>query len=243
MPTEMDVFSETDTVGEIVTQNPSLSRVFEKAGIDYCCGGKKSLEKACQKKGVVAGEIITQLQDALAAVGDAVAVDPASLSLTELADHIEQTHHAYLRAEFPRLDAMTKKVAAVHGEHEPRLHQIRETFLAFVQELSDHMKKEEHILFPMVRQLDASETTPPFHCGSLANPVRQMEMEHDAAGSALETFRELTDGYVPPEWACNTYRALYDALEHLEQDMHQHIHKENNVLFARALEMEQEKTP
>ena len=107
--------------------------------------------------------------------------------------------------------------------------------------MRDHFAKEEQILFPMVQQLDASETAPAFHCGSLANPIGQMESEHTEAGSALEELRELTDGYAPLDWACNTYRAMLDALARLEQDLHLHIHKENNLLFPRALEMEREK--
>ena len=113
-------------------------------------------------------------------------VDVTALSLTELADHIEQTHHAYLHSEIPRLDEMTEKVASIHGERNPSLHRIREIFLALAAEMSSHMMKEERILFPMIRELDASEMTPAFHCGSLANPIRQMESEHTQAGSALE---------------------------------------------------------
>ncbi|HUG44578.1 MAG TPA: hemerythrin domain-containing protein, partial [Acidobacteriota bacterium] len=104
-----------------------------------------------------------------------------------------------------------------------------------------HMLKEERILFPMVRELEASAEAPQFHCGSLAHPIRQMEDEHDAAGAGLEKLRELSDGYSPPEWACNTYRAMLDALANLESDMHLHVHKENNILFPRALQMEAEK--
>jgi len=165
-------------------------------------------------------------------------VDVMTLSLAELADHIEQTHHAYLHSEIPRLDEMTEKVASVHGEKNPRLHQIRQTFLALAAEMSSHMMKEERILFPMVRELDASEMTPAFHCGSLANPIQQMESEHTQAGSALEDLRELADGYTPPDWACSTYRAMLDALARFEHDLHLHIHKESDALFPRALEME-----
>ena len=167
--------------------------------------------------------------------------DVAVMSLTELADHIEQTHHTYLHSELPRLDEMTEKVASVHGERDPRLHQIREIFLALATEMSNHMMKEERILFPMVRQLDASETTPTFHCGSLANPIRQMESEHTQAGSALEDLRELADGYTPPDWACNTYRAMLDALARFDHDLQLHMRKEGEVLFPRALEMENKK--
>jgi len=158
--------------------------------------------------------------------------------LTALADHIEATHHAYLRTELPRLCTLTSKVASVHGDKDVRLAAVRDTLAALAAEMGQHMLKEERILFPMIRQLDASESVPAFHCGSLANPIGQMELEHDQAGAALVQLRALTDGFNPPEWACNTYRAMLDALAHLEQDLHQHVHKENNILFPRAIELE-----
>jgi regulator of cell morphogenesis and NO signaling len=163
------------------------------------------------------------------------------MSLSELTEHIEQTHHVYLRSELPRLDEMTENVASIYGEKDPRLHRVRDTVLAVAAELSSHMMKEERILFPMVRQLEASDETPMFHCGTLANPIRQMEMEHDQVDSALRHLRELTEGFTAPEWASNTYCSLLDVLAHFERDMYQHIHKENDVLFPRALEMEQRK--
>jgi regulator of cell morphogenesis and NO signaling len=160
------------------------------------------------------------------------------MSLIELAEHIEETHHAYLREELPRLDFMTEKVSRVHGDKEPRLLRVREAFVALKAELEPHMMKEERVLFPIIRELEASASRPEFHCGSVANPIRQMEHEHDQAGDALAIIREATDDFVPPEWACNTYRAMLDSLEKLEADMHQHVHKENNVLFPKAIEME-----
>ena len=173
--------------------------------------------------------------------GESVA-DVAAMSMTELADHIEQTHHVYLRSELPRLDKLTEEMASVHGKMDSRISLIRETIRILVSELSSHMMKEEQILFPMVRQLDASETTPAFHCGSLANPIQQMELEHSQASVMLGKLNELTDSYSAPEWACDTYRAMLDALARFEHDMHQHIHKENKVLFPRALEVESEKS-
>jgi len=171
------------------------------------------------------------------------AADVAAMSMTELADHIEQTHHVYLRSELPRLDKLTEEMASVHGKMDSRISLIRETIRILVSELSSHMMKEEQILFPMVRQLDASETTPEFHCGPLANPIQQMELEHTQAGVMLGKLNELTDSYSAPEWACDTYRAMLDALARFERDMHQHIDKENNVLFPRALAVESEKSP
>jgi len=240
MKTTTTSFKLTDTVGSIVTQRPALSRVFEQAGIDYCCGGKIPLAEACQKKGLDPQQMLAQLE-AAAAVVVGGGLDAGKMTLTQLADHIETTHHAYLKTELPRLEAMTTKVATVHGEHDPRLRQVNEVFLALQQEMSSHMYKEEQILFPMIRQLNASENVPAFQCGSVANPIRVMEMEHDQAGGALAKMRELTDGFNPPDWACNTYRAMLDALAHLERDLHQHVHKENNILFPRAITLEAQK--
>ncbi|MDP0496514.1 MAG: iron-sulfur cluster repair di-iron protein [Verrucomicrobiota bacterium JB024] len=228
------------TVGELVRERPARSRVFEQHRIDYCCGGKRPLAEVCAERGLDLDKILSELQASDQA--DTRLVDADAMGLAELADHIVATHHAYLREEMPRLDFMTRKVAAVHGDTEPRLRQIREVYVAFQEELTAHMMKEEQILFPMIREIETATAAPQFHCGSLANPIAQMESEHDSAGDALAQFRSLTDDYTPPEWACNTFRALYDALANLEQNMHQHVHKENNVLFPKALRREAELT-
>lgn len=230
------------TVGELVKERPARSRVFEQLQIDYCCGGKLPLAEACAKRGLDPQSAIRQLQefDAQAGASDTALVDADAMSLTELADHIEQTHHAYLRAELPRLGAMTQKVFEVHGDADPRLGEVRRAFMGLHQELSSHMMKEEQILFPMIRQLETATNVPAFHCGSIANPIRQMESEHDMAGAALAAMEHATDGYQPPDWACNTYRAMLDGLTQLQRDLHQHIHKENNVLFPKAIRLERE---
>lgn len=230
----------TDTIGDIVSRYPSLLRVLDQMGIDYCCGGKSILEDVCREKGLDVKTLMVTLE-AAAGAPDASVVDAASMSLTDLADHIEQTHHAYLRTELPRLDTLTEKVASVHGDRDSRLAEVRGTFLGLADELLRHLTKEEQVLFPMIRQLETSETTPQFHCGTLANPIRQMELEHDSAGDALAGLRGLTDDFTPPEWGCNSFRSMLDGLARLEADLHQHIHKENNVLFPRALDMEAQK--
>lgn len=234
----MTTFQINDTVGAIVRDHPALSRLFEQARVDYCCGGQKTLAEACAKRNIDPQAFLKELET-FAATEPAPEVDLTALSLTELVDHIERLHHAYLHTELPRLEAMVTKVAKVHGDKEPRLAQIRDLFLALSAELATHLMKEEQVLFPMIRQLEASATLPQFHCGSVANPIHRMEFEHDEAGAVLAQLRQLTDDYTPPEWACNTYRALFDALAHFEQDMHQHVHKENNVLFPQAVVLEQ----
>lgn len=220
------------TVGELVVERPARARVFEKLGIDYCCGGKKPLSQACQEKGLSVEQVVAELdQDQTAKEGER---NWANASMTDLCDHIESTHHAYLKQELPRLEFLTGKVASVHGDRHPELLEVRDIFLALKAEMDGHMMKEERILFPMCRQLDKADGPMAFHCGSIANPISVMIAEHDNAGEALEQFRKLTGGYTPPADACNTFRATYDALRQLEEDMHQHVHKENNILFPKA---------
>jgi regulator of cell morphogenesis and NO signaling len=236
----MTIFQIDDTVGAIVRDRPSLSALFEQAQLDYCCGGKKTLAVACQQRGIDPQAFLAQLED-YAATDTVPEVNLAELSLTELADHIERIHHAYLHTELPRLEKLVTKVAAVHGEKEPRLLQIQAVFLALSAELTTHLMKEEQVLFPMIRQLEASDTLPSFHCDTVANPVHRMEFEHEEAGYALAQLRHLTENFTPPDWACNTYRVMLNALATFEQDMHQHVHKENNALFPRAIALEQTK--
>ena len=223
----------------MVVERPQRSRVFDRLHIDYCCGGKRTLEEACTKRGLDLKTVIAELEafDAEAeAQGDAVR--PANLTMTELADDIERTHHAYLREELPRLGDLVKKVSAVHGQAHPWLTGLTSVYAELVAELEPHMLKEEQILFPLIRELDQATTTPSFHCGSVGNPIRMMEMEHQNAGAALDRIREMTTDYEIPEGACNSFRAMLSGLEHLEADLHLHIHKENEILFPKASEME-----
>ncbi|MCH7777121.1 MAG: iron-sulfur cluster repair di-iron protein [Gemmatimonadetes bacterium] len=230
---------EIQTVGQMVVERPQRSRVFDRLHIDYCCGGKRTLEEACTKRGLDLKAVIAELEafDAEAET-QADAVRPANLTMTELADDIERTHHAYLREELPRLGDLVKKVSAVHGQAHPWLTGLTSVYAELVAELEPHMLKEEQILFPMIRELDQAATAPSFHCGSVGNPIRMMEMEHQNAGAALDRIREMTTDYEIPEGACNSFRAMLSGLEHLEADLHLHIHKENEILFPKASEME-----
>lgn len=159
-------------------------------------------------------------------------------SLTELVDHIEATHHAYLHEEIPRLAALASDVVHAHGNKDPRLREAQQTFVGMAIKLWCHMLKEEQCLFPRIRQIEANDQPPSAHCENVSNPIRQMEVEHDDAGSALNRLRELTDGFSPPEWACKKYRSLLAGFAYLERDMQRHIDKEDNVLFPSALKLE-----
>lgn len=228
------------SVGEWVVESPSRSRIFERLGIDYCCGGKQPLDEACRQKGLDTEQVIDKLVREGDPAADAGQPDWSQAPLTQLADHIVATHHAFLNTELPRLQAIVDKVANVHGGNHPEMREVREVFNGLKAELQSHMAKEEQVLFPMVRELEQAIGRPSFHCGSIANPIRVMESEHDVAGGALESLRKLTLDYSTPADACNTWRAMADGLRQIEEDLHVHIHKENNILFPRALLLEQD---
>jgi len=225
------------TVGEWVVERPSRARVFERLGIDYCCGGKHPLRQACVQKSLDYEVVLAELERDGAAPEEG-ARNWASASLTDLCDHIEQTHHAYLKQELPRLEFLTTKVAARHGDTRPALRQVHQVFVTLKSEMEGHMMKEERVLFPLCRQLDVAEALPAMHCGSVANPIEMMIREHEDAGDALARIRVLTEDFTCPQEACNTFRAMYDGMHQLEQDMHQHVHKENNILFPKAIRQE-----
>jgi regulator of cell morphogenesis and NO signaling len=234
----MNVLDPHSTVGQLVRERPALARVFERFGIDYCCGGKRPLDQACQERGLEVGLVLDELAGQDVDAPAAEEVDWSAAPMSELADHIEATHHAFLRRELPRLEGLLEKVVAAHGPRHPELRDLRAVFAGLKSELEGHMLKEERVLFPMVRQLQRATARPRFHCGSVANPIAVMEHEHDDAGTALAWLRARTGGYTPPADACNTYRALLGGLAELEADLHLHIHEENNILFPRARDAE-----
>ncbi|MBI1896195.1 MAG: iron-sulfur cluster repair di-iron protein [Acidobacteria bacterium] len=230
------------TIAEIAAGSLAAVRVFEHFGIDYCCGGKRTLDEVCREKGLRAEAVEAEL----AAAGRSRDVETREWStapLGELAAHIVNTHHEYLRRELPALSARVAKVHSVHSAaHPERLAGLPGVFEELHAELEMHMRKEEMILFPAITAFEAAVASgrrpapPPF--GTIANPIRMMEMEHESAGSALTEMRRITNGYEIPEYACATYRAMLGGLAALEQDLHLHIHLENNILFPRAIELE-----
>jgi regulator of cell morphogenesis and NO signaling len=217
------------TVGGLVAERPGWARVFEEFGIDYCCGGRRTLREACERRGVGLDAVLRRLAAADAA-GTANGPDWTVAPLAALADHIVTTHHEFLRRELPRVGRLLAKVTGVHGERHSELFRVVAAYEAFARDLVRHMTKEERILFPLVKQLAAGEPTV---MNPLA-PLRVMEVEHGQAGAALAEMRRLTDGFCPPEGACASYRAALAGLYEIEQDLHRHVHKENNILFPRA---------
>jgi regulator of cell morphogenesis and NO signaling len=231
--------STTDrTVGQIAAEFPASVRIFEKHGIDFCCGGKLPIDQACGAKGLDPAALMAEIDQA-AQVPAADPTDWKNAPLSALIDHILDTHHAYMKVQLPRVEARLAKVLHAHGDrHGDMLCAVARVYGAMKAELDGHLAKEEMVLFPLVRALEGGAPSGSFHCGSVQNPIRVMFMEHDSAGEALVELRRLTNGYTVPPDACNTFRALYFELEEMEKDLHRHIHLENNILFPRAIALE-----
>jgi regulator of cell morphogenesis and NO signaling len=235
--------NEKTTIRNLVVKYPQTRPVLERLGIDYCCGGGHVLKEAAAEKGVALDTLFSALKDSLENSSDEPARDWSVATLTELADHIEERHHTFMREQLPRLQELMAKVFTAHRpRHGDMLSRLQDVYQSLRKEIEQHLMKEEQILFPGIRQIEAyareGGEKPKLHCGSVQNPIRQMEREHDNAGAALVKMRELASNYALPEDACNTFAALYDGLKDLEDDLHEHIHLENNILFPGSIELE-----
>jgi len=232
----------TKTVRDYAIETPQTIPVFEKLGIDYCCGGNRPLEETCAAANLNLNEVLKALDTALAEPVRPGDRELKAGSLGELISHIVKTHHVYVRTQIPEVERLMEKVYSKHGANHPELAHIRSLFHGLGQELTTHLMKEENILFPYIERMEESVLQhdpilpPPF--GTVANPVRMMEHEHDNAGLVLRALRDASQGYTPPADACTSFQALYTALANFEKDLHEHIHLENNMLFPRALQME-----
>ena len=236
---------ETDeTLGQMAAADLRKAEVFKKFGLDFCCNGQKTLKEACKEKGLDVTKVEQELQQT-----DKKSTPAAALPYNEwdpgfLSDYIVNTHHRYLRKNLPEIRQYAAKVQEVHGSRHPELNLVREKVEAIHEELSAHLVKEERILFPYIKSLVAAKEgqakfeQSPF--GSVRNPVNMMEMEHQVVGEDLETLRNITAGYRLPDDACASYSLLYRLLAELEEDLHLHIHLENNILFPKALVLEKE---
>ena len=244
--TQDSVIHQDMTVGELVVQYPQMRLHLEKMGIDYCCGGKLPLSAAAKQAGVEWPILRAALKDVLTSEPKGRDnTDWNSVSLSVLVDHIVDTHHAFLKEQLPRLDQLGARVEKAHAaEHGEMLSHLRRVYGLLRNELEPHLMKEEQILFPTIKGIDAFMTgtgpRPVVHCGSVANPIAQMEHEHDTAGSALVDLRQVTANYQLPPDACQSFAALYDGLQALEADLHEHIHLENNILFPKSIAQEHE---
>jgi regulator of cell morphogenesis and NO signaling len=230
------------TVGEIAAEMPNATREFEKLGIDYCCGGSRTLGEACAEAKISVEEALERLRESMTVPTPGSSRDWQKGLLADLIAYIQNTHHVFVRSECPRIQALCAKVVSVHGNTHPELLEVQEKFSQLAEELSMHMMKEEQVLFPHVVRMEecalAGEPAPPAMFGTVVNPVRMMMQEHDGAGDALRALRSFTSDYAVPNDVCISYRTLYEALRGFETDLHQHIHLENNILFPRAVAME-----
>lgn len=228
-------------VGQILAENPLRASVFEEYGIDYCCGGKLSIEDACRKRGLDPDILMEKLL-AVGTESGHDSVDWSRTSLHELIEHIIKTYHLKLRSDLPRIAELAAKVARVHGENHPEMIELSSIFASFKDDLERHMQKEEMVLFPGISKMESGEEAF-FACGgNIEHPIQVMTYEHEEAGRMLALMRKLCNDFNAPADACNSYRALFAMLAELEKDMHWHVHKENNILFPAAARL-QEKGP
>jgi len=231
----------TQTVREIALEQPHSIRVFERFGIDYCCGGRTPLLDACITRHLSVDEVLAAL-DSAANTGVPSPVDWTQTPLRQLIEHIVAMHHSYVKRELPRLAALAQKVVNRHGDTQAHLPVIQNALTQLDDEMTHHLAKEENILFPYIAALEAalvSGTSQPDPCfGTVANPIAMMTTEHEAAGALMAEIQRLSNGFTTPVGACPTYHAFYDGLKEFQQDLHQHIHLENNILFPRAIDLE-----
>jgi regulator of cell morphogenesis and NO signaling len=230
------------TLAEIMADNVRSAIVFEEFGLDFCCRGNRLLKDACSEKNLDLQKVVNELVN-LSNNGNGKE-NPNDWQLDFLVDYIMNNHHQYVRRMIPVITLHADKVASVHGKNHPETIQIADLFLAVREELEMHMMKEERILFPQIKQMILTQKEnsqyfpPPF--GTIQNPIRMMEYEHTSAGDALYQIRELSNNYSHPEDACNTFKALYSELKEFEEDLHKHIHLENNILFPKSIILETE---
>ncbi|HYG40864.1 MAG TPA: iron-sulfur cluster repair di-iron protein [Cytophagales bacterium] len=233
--------TEENIVGELVAQDYRTASVFEKFGIDFCCKGNRTIHEVCESKNITPNELLEGLNKAVNA-SDYQSIDYKSWPLDLLADYIEKKHHRYVEEKTPVIRQYLEKICSVHGDHHTELFEIAELFKESIGEFTKHMKKEELVLFPFIRKMVKSgkEQQPvkaPYF-GSVKNPVEMMMHEHDAEGDRFRKIAALSNNYNPPADACNTYKVTFALLKEFEDDLHLHIHLENNILFPKSIGLE-----
>lgn len=230
-------------IGELVAQDYRSAGVFKKYGIDFCCQGNRTIDDACTEKLLDVEVVLNDLSE-IGNVSNSSGIDFKSWPLDLLADYIEKTHHRYVEDKSPELISYLDKICEVHGENHIELYEIKELIQQTVGNLSQHMKKEELVLFPYIRKMEKAKRTgellqkPSF--GTIQNPINQMESEHSAEGDRFRSIETLSNNYTPPEDACNTYRVTFAMLKEFQDDLHLHIHLENNILFPKSILLEKQ---
>ena len=232
-----------ETLGQIAAKDLRKAQVFKKYGLDFCCGGKKTVQEACAEKGLDAVKVEQELQQANEfPTTRPIPYDDWNLGF--FADYIINTHHSYIRKTLPDLNAYAEKVMKVHGSHHPELARINQLVGEASRELTSHLSKEEKILFPYIKELTSPATdnnqSYSAHFGGVKSPINIMEMEHDLVGKLFDEIHTLSNSYKLPKDACASYTLLYKMLEEFEEDLHLHIHLENNILFPKTLALEKE---
>lgn len=226
-------------IGEIVAKDFRTAAVFEKFGLDFCCNGNRSIEEASGEAGISPDAVVAALEQVNESGMPATDYDSWPLDL--MADYIEKKHHRYVAEQTPILQAYLEKICRVHGNRHPELWEIKSLFDACAGELAAHMKKEELLLFPFIRKMMAASSSKdlsaPF--GTVQNPIRMMMHEHDTEGERFRKIAALSGQYTPPADGCTTYKVTFAALKEFEQDLHVHIHLENNILFPKAIALEE----
>lgn len=237
----MDIHRQS-IVGQIVAENYKAASIFKKYNIDFCCNGNRTIADACTEKQIDEDRLIDEVAEVInkKETGD---IDVKAFPIDLLTDYIEKTHHRYVEKKIPEITPFLRKVVSVHSGRHPELTEVEELFINSTGDLSAHLKKEELMLFPYIRLLVKAQLSggkrPQTGLGSVTTYIKQMEQEHTAEGERFRRISELTDNYTPPEDACNTYRITLSLLKEFEEDLHRHIHLENNILFPRAIGLEQ----
>lgn len=236
---------ENNIIGELVAQDYRAASVFKKYGIDFCCQGNRTIEDACADKKLDSKLIVTDL-NYINQESSGASTDYKSWPIDLLADYIEKKHHRYVEEKIQEIKPYLDKICRVHGERHPELFEINEHFNATAGELAVHMKKEELVLFPFVRKMVKAKQEnvklPTPHFGTVENPIQMMMNEHTTEGERFRKIDTLSNNYSAPQDACNTYRVTFALLKEFEQDLHLHIHLENNILFPKAIELEKQLT-
>ena len=235
-------YTKNTTLSEIVREDFRASRVFETHGLDFCCNGKRKLGDACEEKGLDADNILTELKKELS--GDIQQEENFDkMDPDVLIKYILDKHHAYIKRIMPLLSAFSEKVVRAHSNNHPELIRVSELYHQVEAELTSHMFKEENVLFPfIIRMVEAKRNKTPLGAipfGTVRNPIQQMEAEHDSAGNAFHEMRTITKDFGIPEDACNTFKSYYEELNNFENDLHKHIHLENNILHPKSIELEE----
>jgi regulator of cell morphogenesis and NO signaling len=237
------VLDDHTTIRDIVADDFRAASVFERHGIDFCCGGNRPIADACREFGVNADALVAELEAVMASAESGL---PRynTWELDFLIGYIVTNHHGYVRKAIDTIRSHTRKVSEVHGERHPEVKPIAETFENLAREMTQHMAREEQVLFPYIADMVAAarggRPAPPAPFGVVANPIRVLETEHVAAGDEMASIRNLSGGYTPPEDACTTFKVAYQELRAFEADLHQHVHLENNILFPKALALERQ---